>query len=86
MMITITEDTYTQKELKRCLEKYTNRCINSRTFLRWRTALGMYPDENLLYYHEDLKMLIELVAWRDRGGQIKTFVEMKIKEFVKNAD
>lgn len=67
------KDYYNSRELRVILARHRGRAVPDRTLRFWRKRLEIKPDKSDLYNREDLRVLVRLVRWINRGGTIDGF-------------
>lgn len=77
-------DSYTTKELRLILSKYRRKKVPPRTLRYWTHQIGLRRNGCGLFDSSDLEILIRLVRWLSRGGNIQQF-RLKLMEEMSNA-
>ena len=78
-------DGYTTKELRLILSKYRRKKVPPRTLRYWTQQIGLRRNGCGLFDSSDLEILIRLVRWLSRGGNIQQF-RLKLLEEMSSAD
>lgn len=71
---------YTSRELRIILSRYRQKSVPDRTLRWWRNQIGIEPNQHNAYDEQDLKILIRLVRWLNRGGTVEGFKSLLKQE------